>query len=213
MSYRLLQGGDLYEALANQSEIYTEEFAANIIKQILSALSYMHTKKICHRDVKPENILFENNNLKTIKLIDFGVSSRFESNLFMSDQTGTAYYMSPDVIQKRYNEKCDIWSTGVILFLMLSGKPPYTGFNEDEILQNILTQTLNLSGKNYQEESWKGKSPEVKDLLINMLNPDSIKRFSAKDCLDHPWFNKIKNGIQNQENNSIALKAIKNFKV
>lgn len=114
--------------------------------QLLSCVSYLHTKKICHRDLKPENILFEKETKENIKLIDFGTSIFFNENEYMDEIKGTAFYVAPEVINKRYNEKCDIWSCGIILYLALCGKLPFNGENEQEILDNIIKKEINFEG-------------------------------------------------------------------
>ena len=120
----LLTGGDLYEAILKFQK-FNEKKAAYIIKQILSALNYLHSKGIVHRDIKPENILVQNDNNKKnknyldeihIKLIDFGASNFFKENEILTLKVGSPYYIAPEVLNKNYNEKCDIWSAGVMLY-------------------------------------------------------------------------------------------------
>jgi len=105
--------------------------AARYMKEMLSAMIYCHKNNIVHRDLKPENVILENNTKNSaIKLIDFGTSRKFQDNEKMSSKLGTPFYIAPEVIRGNYNEKCDIWSLGVILFIMLCGYPPFTGVNE-----------------------------------------------------------------------------------
>ncbi len=127
-------GGELFQKIserAEKDEAFTEKEAVQIFKQLMSAVSYCHSIGICHRDLKPENILFLNNNPDSpIKIIDFGLSKIFgeirpimkgnkqEKNT-MSARVGTSYYMSPEVLQGNYDNKCDIWSCGVILYILL----------------------------------------------------------------------------------------------
>jgi calcium-dependent protein kinase len=104
-----------------------------IMKQILSAVNYMHKKNIMHRDLKPENIVLEYRPMKEtikdppIKIIDFGTATTFQPGKYLKDQVGSPYYVAPDVLEGRYNEKCDMWSCGIILYTLLCGSPPFRG--------------------------------------------------------------------------------------
>ena len=118
-----------------KAEFLTEAVAANYMRQILSAVTYCHDKRIVHRDLKPENILLENKKkTAAVKLIDFGTSGTYDPNKSLTMRVGTPYYMAPEVINKSYNEKCDIWSCGVILYILLCGYPPFQGKDDKAIL-------------------------------------------------------------------------------
>lgn len=108
-------------------------------RQLLEALTYIHSKDIVHRDIKPENILFERES-GSIKLIDFGIAvQKKKSNEVLNSRIGTAYYIAPEVLCKKYDEKCDVWATGVVLYMMLLKRPPFNGSTETEIMEAILT--------------------------------------------------------------------------
>merc|ERR1712118_521298 len=110
-----------------------EKKAGETLKQILSAIVYCHDNKIVHRDLKPENILYESSKADSIlKVIDFGTSRSFGPDRKMAQRLGTPYYIAPEVLDKRYDEKCDVWSIGVILYILLSGIPPFNGGNDKE---------------------------------------------------------------------------------
>jgi len=112
-------GGELFEKIVN-SKNFNEKQAATTIKQILSAVNYCHQNNIVHRDLKPENILFESKkDDATLKIIDFGTSKYYDPNTRMSQKFGTPYYIAPEVLRRKYTEKCDIWSCGVILYISL----------------------------------------------------------------------------------------------
>ena len=143
-------------------EPFSEKEAVPIFKQLMSAVSFCHSQGICHKDIKPENILFLNNKPDSpIKIIDFGLSKIFgeirplmkgnkmEKNV-MSARVGTAYYMSPEAIQGNYDNKCDIWSCGVILYIMLCGYPPFDGETEHDIFKAITRKKFS-----FPEEEWK----------------------------------------------------------
>jgi len=121
-----------------------EDAARKIIKQLLRILSYLHMKGIVHRDIKPENLIFlEKGNIdKGIQLVDFGLATTLKPGQNLKEKHGTAYYVAPDVLNSHYDFKCDIWSTGVILYLMLAGKPPFNGVNETEIQAKIKTGNI-----------------------------------------------------------------------
>lgn len=104
----------------------------------MRTLIYLHSQGIVHRDLKPENMLFENEGSNVLKIIDFGIAARIESEEFLTDRIGTPYFIAPEVIYKKYNEKCDIWSAGVIFYMMLTGVLPFKADNEVNLLQNIL---------------------------------------------------------------------------
>ena len=193
------KGGDLFKKineLADKDQSFSEKEAVKIFKQLMSAVSYCHSQGICHRDLKPENILFLTKDPDSqIKIIDFGLSKIFgeikpimkgnkvEKNI-MSLRVGTAYYMSPEVLQGNYDNKCDIWACGVILYIMLCGYPPFDGETENEILKAISKKKFS-----FPEEEWKSVSDDAKDLIKHMIcDPD--KRYNAEMILNHPWIEK-----------------------
>ena len=195
----LCKGGELFKKineLAEKDEAFTEKEAVKIFKQLISAVSYCHSQGICHRDLKPENILFLNKNPDSpIKIIDFGLSKIFgeikpimkgnkvEKNI-LSLRVGTAYYMSPEVLQGNYDNKCDIWACGVILYIMLCGYPPFDGDTENDILKAISKKKFS-----FPEEEWKTVSDDAKDLIKHIIcDPD--KRYNAEMILNHPWIEK-----------------------
>ena len=119
----------------------------------MSAISYCHSKKVCHRDLKPENILIDNKETLSIKLIDFGTSQKFEDEEKMELVLGTAYYIAPEVLKGQYDEMCDIWSCGVITYILLSGEPPFPGADDKEILKNVV-----MGKYGFTREVWKSRS-------------------------------------------------------
>ena len=180
----LLTGGELYETIV-KSHKFNEKKAAFIMKQILSALNYLHSKGIVHRDIKPENILVQNIDKKKnkndeiyIKLIDFGASNFFKENEILKLKVGSPYYIAPEVLNKNYNEKCDIWSAGVVLYVMLTGKFPFVGQTSQKLFESIKTGKYAKEGK-----EWEAISIEAKELIGKMLELDKDKRISASECL------------------------------
>ena len=148
----------------------------------MSCIQYCHNKNICHRDLKPENLLYlnagsEENN--RIKVIDFGLSQACDR---LKTKVGTAYYVSPEILSGNYTQLCDIWSAGVILYILLSGDPPFNGPNDNYIYTKISQMKFT-----FPENKWKNISNDAKDLICHMLVPES-ERYTAEQVLAHPWF-------------------------
>ena len=182
-------GGELYSELTKW-KVFSERKAAFITKQLLSALFYLHSLNIVHRDIKPENVMVEHKNDSknvtdeeiTVKLIDFGTCNYLEAGNFLSQTMGTPYFVAPEVLNGKYNEKCDIWSMGVTLYLLLCGFPPFEGKNSEEIFKAIRKGTFSFDRK-----EWQSVSSQAKDLVIKMLTLNFEARISACECLQHEW--------------------------
>ena len=175
-------GGELFDKII-QLKKFSEVQAAEIIFQILSALAYCHSKGVTHRDLKPENILLEDKNEGlSIKVADFGSSSFIDSKKKLSGCFGSAYYVAPEVLMGQYNEKCDIWSVGVIMYILLTGKPPYKGSDERIIMDQVKTTPLQVEGSQFLN-----LSRDSINLLQSLLVVDYSSRISAKDALQHRW--------------------------
>ena len=208
----LLSGGELLQKI-NENNQLSEDVSAFIMKQIFSAVDFCHQKGITHRDLKPENILIEskeeaNKEFFTIKIIDFGTSGQIKKGELLNEYVGTPLYIAPEIINnKKYNEKCDLWSCGVIMYIMLSGQPPFKGENEEEIYQAI------KNGKfNFDDEKWDEISNEAKDLIKNLLMKDINKRYSAKEALNHPWIiNHRRNKIIDKKKLNEVVFNLKNY--
>jgi len=175
-------GGDLYDYIKKQNS-FSEKKAACIIYQLLSATNHLHSKKIVHRDLKPENIVFIKSDREDIfiKLIDFGTSI-FYKNEPLTQELGTIYYIAPEVFKGNYNEKCDVWSCGIILYTMLSGVPPFRGKKEEEIKSKILKGKIEFIGK-----EWTKVSKEAIEFVNELLNYNVNKRPSAEQALKNSW--------------------------
>ena len=132
----LCKGGELFDELIERGK-YGERDAASALRQILQAIAYCHSKNITHRDLKPENILIDKELNNSLKIIDFGAGTLFEKGKKLDLQYGTSYYIAPEVLEKNYNEKCDIWSLGVIMYILLSGIPPFNGHTDMEIIARV----------------------------------------------------------------------------
>ena len=183
--------GELFSYIKNK---YSERQLAVLFYQIFSGLWYLHDHKILHRDIKLENIMISGKEkdqstgeeLFWIKIIDFGTAKIFEKNKKEKDVVGSSYYIAPEVLKQNYNEKCDTWSVGIILYMALVGKAPFDGKDDDEIIHKIAKANYNN-----KDSKLLNHSPEVRDLLSKLLEKDINKRFSAKEALEHPWFEKF----------------------
>jgi len=185
---------------------FSEKQAALTMKQILSAVFYCHQHNIVHRDLKPENILYESKKEDALlKIIDFGTSKQFEANSKMNQKFGTAYYIAPEVLKRKYNEKCDIWSCGVILYILLCGYPPFNGADDKAIMEKV------SAGKyDFHHEEWKGVTPEAKKFIEKMMEIDVNKRYSAEQALNDPWIKKMCGATE--VDRPLAISALKNLK-
>jgi len=182
--------GELFSYIKNK---YSERQLAVLFYQVFSGLWYLHENKILHRDIKLENIMIDGKEkdketgeeLFWAKIIDFGTAKLFEKNKKEKDVVGSSYYIAPEVLKQNYNEKCDTWSVGVILYMTLVGRAPFDGKDDEEIIYKI-----NSVDYNKNEPRLVKHSPEVRDLVSKLLDKDTEKRYSAKEALNHPWFKK-----------------------
>ena len=143
--------------------------------------------RIVHRDIKPENILIvgrENNGLLNVKIIDFGTAKIFSEFSKIKTFVGSAYYIAPEVIKGKYDEACDLWSIGVIMYIMLVGKPPFNGEENEDIINAVKRGRYDTSNPRYQS-----LSENAKDLITKLLKFNSTERITASEALKHPWFN------------------------
>ena len=181
-----LEGGTLKEYIKNKKEDITENEARIIIKQLLTAISYLHyTCDICHRDIKPENMMFANKNeITELKLLDFGLSSdSFESKKYL-DNCGTLIYMAPEQINKMiYSKAVDVWSVGIILYMLLNkGKNPFynKGENQEKIIKNISNNNITYSND-------CPISHMARHLINKLLKKNPFHRYTIRSAMEHPW--------------------------
>jgi len=188
----LCQGGELFDKIIERSSrdngvpCFTEEEAAKVMYQILQAISYMHKKGVAHRDIKPENILYTTSeDESSIKVIDFGLARKHfgaRGEPPMSTIVGTPYYIAPEVLRKKYDKSCDLWSVGVIAYILLCGYPPFNGRNNDE------THAAVLRGRySFPSREWKHTSREARDFVRGLLQTDPKRRMTVEEALAHPW--------------------------
>ena len=138
--------------------------------------------------MKPENILLESKNSDRIKIIDLGLSQTIKKNKSLKIERGSIYYLAPEMIKKKYDHKVDIWSAGVIFYILVTGNPPFNATDKTGIDYNTIKKKI-LAGKvDLLDKAFNDVDPEVPDIIKLMLTFDPLERPDAKDILNHPWF-------------------------
>lgn len=203
----LCTGGDLFSSIEKE-RVFNERKAADFMRQVLSAIAYCHEHSIAHRDLKPENIMLEGPEGKNLlKLIDFGNSAYFKPGQFMTEKFGTAFYVAPEVLKGSYTEKCDVWSLGVVLFIILSGYPPFDGPDDNTILKKVFEGSYSMA-----TPEWKTVSDDAKDLVKKMLVMNPKDRISARGCLEHKWIKEQGKAEDLKFNQAIDRRTLRNLK-
>ena len=199
------KGGELFDIISKKRN-FSEKEACIIMEQLLSGICYSHKNGIVHRDLKPENILLEDKsrNLE-IKIVDWGYATQMKQRERLHEMDGISYYIAPEVLEGDYDEKCDIWSCGVILYILLCGYAPFYGENDKEIYNQVLKGEYD-----FPKEEWQNVSEEAKNLVQKMIEKDTKKRITALDALQDKWF-KI-NKQKKTSNKLLAKNVLKNMK-
>jgi len=187
----LCTGGELFDAIIAKSKSraghYSEHDAASLIRKVLSAISHCHDEHdIVHRDLKPENFLFKGPGPGEgeIVIIDFGLSKMVDRpDDHMATRVGTPYYIAPEVLNRDYTKSCDLWSIGVITYILLCGYPPFYGDNDQMIFKQIQSGTFD-----FPPPEWASASPESKAFIKRLLQLDMSKRPTAVEAMADPWF-------------------------
>ena len=176
------EGGELLQKLTREKN-FSELKAANIMRKLLSAVLYCHNNRICHRDLKPENCLIvDNSDNSDIKIIDFGLAVITTEEQVLKDICGTAYYVAPEVLSGSYRLECDCWSLGIILYMMLSGNPPFMWKNNQEVLIKVYNASYS-----FRHKAFAKVSEMAKDLISRLLVKDPNIRLTAQEAFNHPW--------------------------
>ncbi|KAJ6807529.1 putative CDPK-related kinase 3 [Iris pallida] len=179
----LCEGGELLDRILSRGGRYTEDDAKLIVTQILSIVAFCHLQGVVHRDLKPENFLFSTSDENApMKLIDFGLSDFIRPDERLNDIVGSAYYVAPEVLHRSYSMEADIWSIGVITYILLCGSRPFWARTESGIFRSVLR-----ADPNFDDSPWPTISPEAKDFVKRLLNKDYRKRMTAAQALTHPW--------------------------
>ncbi|KAG8497933.1 hypothetical protein CXB51_007259 [Gossypium anomalum] len=179
----LCEGGELLDRILARGGKYSEDDAKAVMVQILNVVAFCHLQGVVHRDLKPENFLYiskEENSL--LKAIDFGLSDFVRPDERLNDIVGSAYYVAPEVLHRSYGTEGDVWSIGVIAYILLCGSRPFWARTESGIFRAVLK-----ADPNFNEPPWPSLSPEAKDFVKRLLIKDPRKRMTAAQALCHPW--------------------------
>lgn len=203
----LISGGELFDYIV-QAKRLTESMAASVMLQLLSALRYLHKCEIVHRDLKPENILLDQKPTSpddlNIKIIDFGASATHSKGLHTV--IGSLHYLAPEVYTMNYSEKCDLWSAGCILYILLSGKMPFTGESDRDLKTAVESRIPDLTGT-----VWKAISLEGKDFVRALLTKNPAIRPSAEQALAHSWLSKYARKRADRAEAALAIDSLAQY--
>ncbi|PIA57901.1 hypothetical protein AQUCO_00500072v1 [Aquilegia coerulea] len=178
----LCAGGELFDRIIAKGH-YSERAAANMCRAIVNVVHICHFMGVMHRDLKPENFLLSTKDERALlKATDFGLSVFIEEGKVYRDIVGSAYYVAPEVLRRSYGKEMDIWSAGVILYILLSGVPPFWAETEKGIFDAILEGEID-----FKSDPWPAISNSAKDLVRKMLTQDPKKRITSVQVLEHPW--------------------------
>nr|XP_003476686.1 LOW QUALITY PROTEIN: myosin light chain kinase 2, skeletal/cardiac muscle [Cavia porcellus] len=182
-----IEGGELFERIVDEDYQLTEVDTMVFVRQICEGILFMHKMRVLHLDLKPENILCVNTTGHLVKIIDFGLARRYNPNEKLKVNFGTPEFLSPEVVNyDQISDKTDMWSLGVITYMLLSGLSPFLGDDDTETLNNVLS-----SNWYFDEETFEAVSEEAKDFVSNLIVKDQGARMSAAQCLAHPWLNNL----------------------
>uniref|UniRef100_A0A452SZA1 Myosin light chain kinase 2, skeletal/cardiac muscle n=1 Tax=Ursus maritimus TaxID=29073 RepID=A0A452SZA1_URSMA len=182
-----IEGGELFERIVDEDYQLTEVDTMVFVRQICDGILFMHKMRVLHLDLKPENILCVNTTGHMVKIIDFGLARRYNPNEKLKVNFGTPEFLSPEVVNyDQISDKTDMWSMGVITYMLLSGLSPFLGDDDTETLNNVLSANWY-----FDEETFEAVSDEAKDFVSNLIVKDQRARMNAAQCLAHPWLNNL----------------------
>ena len=196
----LCAGGSLFDRIIKKKvggdgggrrRCFAEGDASRIVREILGAVSYMHRRGVAHRDIKPENLLFETTEEDSpVKVIDFGLAREHVGGQDepMRDSVGSPYYIAPEVLRGEYDRSCDLWSVGVVAYVLLCGYPPFNGADRAGIYRSVLDGRYRFPSRD-----WDGTSREAIDFVRRLLEVDASRRMTAEQALVHPWIMRSSN--------------------
>ncbi|KAE8695931.1 Calcium/calmodulin-dependent serine/threonine-protein kinase 1 [Hibiscus syriacus] len=179
----LCEGGELLDRIFSRGGKYTEDDAKAVMIQILNVVAFCHLQGVVHRDLKPENFLFKSKDESSqLKAIDFGLSDFVKPDERLNDIVGSAYYVAPEVLHRSYSTEADVWSIGVIAYILLCGSRPFWARTESGIFRAVLK-----ADPSFDEAPWPSLSSEARDFVKRLLNKDPRKRLTAAQASSHPW--------------------------
>lgn len=202
----LCLGGELFDRIIEAGH-FTEVQAAIVMQNMFRAIYYMHEQKICHRDLKPENFLFTTKDpidKSTLKVIDFGLARQFAPGQVLTTKAGTPYYVAPQVLAGKYDNSADIWSLGVIMYVVLCGYPPFHGETDADVLARVRQGNVT-----FNPQDWKNVSQDAKNLIKELLKMNPRDRYTAEQALNHVW---VKNKAPKAENVAIGNNMVDNLR-
>lgn len=188
----LCEGGELLDRILSRGGKYSEDDAKAVLIQILNVVAFFHLQGVVHRDLKPENFLFTSKDeYSPLKAIDFGLSDFVKPDERLNDIVGSAYYVAPEVLHRSYSTEADVWSIGVIAYILLCGSRPFWARTESGIFRAVLK-----ADPSFDEVPWPTLSSEAKDFVKRLLNKDPRKRLTAAQALSHPWIRSSANEMK-----------------
>ena len=196
-----VEGGELFDRIVDAGS-FTEADASRITRQMVEAIQYLHESNIVHRDLKPENLLFKaRDNVDEITVTDFGLAKIANDAASLKTACGTPNYVAPEILfQRGYGKEVDVWSLGVILFILLCGYPPFYDESDSALFELIMKGRFE-----FDERYWSEISAEAKDLISKMLIVDPKVRLSTQQVLAHPWITGVAAGRSVNLSKSISM--------
>ncbi|XP_072880301.1 uncharacterized protein mylk4b isoform X2 [Hemitrygon akajei] len=203
-----IEGGELFDRIIDENYNLTEMDTILFVKQICEGLQYMHQMYILHLDLKPENILCVNREANQVKIIDFGLARRYKPREKLKINFGTPEFLAPEVVNYDFvSFPTDMWSLGVIAYMLLSGLSPFLGEDDNETLNNILACKWDLD-----DEEFENVSEDAKEFISKLLIKEKGARISAAQCLKQPWLNNIAEKAKQCKKNYYAVTAANRLK-
>ncbi|XP_051177536.1 calcium-dependent protein kinase 8 [Lolium perenne] len=197
----LCEGGELFDRIVARGH-YTERAAAAVTRTIVEVVQTCHRNGVIHRDLKPENFLYASKKESSpLKAIDFGLSVFFRPGERFTEIVGSPYYMAPEVLKRNYGPEIDVWSAGVILYILLCGVPPFWAETEQGVAHAIIRSVVD-----FKREPWPRVSEPAKDLVKRMLDPNPLTRLTAAQVLEHPWLHDSKKNPDIQLGDAVRAK-------
>nr|XP_055044612.1 myosin light chain kinase 2, skeletal/cardiac muscle [Misgurnus anguillicaudatus]XP_055044613.1 myosin light chain kinase 2, skeletal/cardiac muscle [Misgurnus anguillicaudatus] len=195
-----VEGGELFDRIVDETCPLTEVDAMVIVKQICEGVQYMHQMYVLHLDLKPENILLVNQSSHQVKIIDFGLARRYKPREKLKVSFGTPEFLAPEVVNFDFvSFPTDMWTVGVVTYMLLSGLSPFLGDDDSQTLNNVL-----MGNWYFDEDAFEHVSAEARDFVSNLLIRERSGRLSACQCLKHPWLNNI---LEKAKKSNIVLKS------